>query len=192
MKLVRVTQWVLIAIGLAALGYCAAVWVDARIYQSVAAHRFSVMKPHVSLEPAIPRDGELLGRLRIPSIGVSVMVVQGDGSGELSRAAGHIPGTALPGKSGNVGIAAHRDTFFRPLKSIRPGDAIELSSLNGTWNYRVVSTKVVDPTDVKVLYPTGKDTLTLVTCFPFYYIGHAPKRFIVVARGLRAGSELRP
>jgi sortase A len=109
------------------------------------------------------------------------MVVEGVDGGDLKYAAGHIPGTALPGEPGNVGIAAHRDTFFRPLRSIRRDDAITLSTLHGTYPYRVVSTDVVRPQDVEVLHPGPRDSLTLVTCFPFQYIGPAPKRFIVRA-----------
>jgi sortase A len=113
------------------------------------------------------------------------MVVEGVDDGDLKHAVGHIPGTALPGEDGNVGIAGHRDTFFRPLRSIRRKDTITLSTLQGTYRYRVISTKVVDPDDVEVLYPDGRDTLTLVTCFPFDYVGSAPRRFIVRAERSR-------
>ena len=109
------------------------------------------------------------------------MVVQGVSAGDLRRAAGHIPGTALPGEPGNVGIAAHRDTFFRPLRLIAPNDTITLTTLQGAYRYRVVSTEIVKPDAVDVLHPTSRDTLTLVTCFPFYYVGSAPQRFIVHA-----------
>ena len=109
------------------------------------------------------------------------MVVEGAESEDLRRAVGHIPGTAFPGERGNVGIAGHRDTFFRPLRSIQRDDAITVSTLKGAFRYRVVSTKVVSPEDVQVLYPSGQDCLTLVTCFPFDYVGSAPKRFIVRA-----------
>ena len=121
---------------------------------------------------AVARDGGLIGRLEIPRLGLSVMVVEGVGEGDLIRAVGHIPGTALPGRSGNSAIAGHRDTFFRPLRLIRPNDAIVLSTLDGTYRYRVVFTTVVAPDDVRVLKPTGRDSLTLVTCFPFYFIGY--------------------
>ena len=133
--------------------------------------------------PAVvaPVRGDLVGRLDIPRIGISVMVVEGVDGGDLRRAAGHIPGTALPGEAGNVGIAAHRDTFFRPLRAIQRNDTITVSTLQGVYRYRVVSMKVVGPEDIQVLYPTGRDTLTLVTCFPFNYVGPAPKRFIVRA-----------
>jgi sortase A len=99
----------------------------------------------------------------------------------LRRAVGHIPGTGMPGEPGNVGLAAHRDTFFRPLQNIRRGDAITLTTLAGEYRYRVVSTKIVSPLDVGVLDPSGSEVLTLVTCYPFYFIGPAPSRFIVRA-----------
>jgi sortase A len=99
----------------------------------------------------------------------------------LRRAVGHIAGTALPGQTGNIGIAAHRDTFFRPLRNIRRDDVITLTTLGGEYHYRVVSTKIVDPNDVAVLNSDGKEILTLVTCYPFYFIGSAPNRFIVRA-----------
>ncbi len=123
----------------------------------------------------------MVGKLEIPRLGLSVMVVEGVGSDDLKRAAGHIPGTAFPGQSGNVAIAGHRDTFFRPLRLIRANDTITLRTLHGAYRYRVVSTKIVSPDDVEVLNPVGRDTLTLVTCYPFYYIGSAPQRFIVRA-----------
>jgi sortase A len=88
----------------------------------------------------------------------------------------------LPGQLGNVGIAGHRDTFFRPLRNIRQGDMIALTTLEGEYRYRVVSTSVVSPSEVSVLRPTGEEVLTLVTCYPFYYVGSAPERFIVRAK----------
>jgi len=114
-----------------------------------------------------------------------VMVVEGDDGKTLRRAAGHVPGTALPGQSGNVGITAHRDTFFRPLRNIQLDDLITITTLQGEYRYRVVSTKVVNPEDVAVLDPSGGETLTLVTCHPFYFVGAAPNRFIVRAERVR-------
>ena len=99
----------------------------------------------------------------------------------LNRAVGYIEGTALPGKDGNSGIAGHRDGFFRGLKDIAAGDAIELETLDSRQQYRVERTWVVDPEDVSVLDPTPIRSLTLVTCYPFYFIGPAPQRFIVRA-----------
>ena len=128
------------------------------------------------------RPGDLVGRLQIPRLHLSVMVVEGDGGRELRLGAGHIPQTALPGFSGNVGIAAHRDTFFRPLRFIRPNDRIQITVPGAELRYRVESTEIVDPADVAVLGPSAHNELTLVTCYPFFYVGSAPMRFIVHAR----------
>jgi sortase A len=128
------------------------------------------------------KEGELLGRIRIPSVDITAVVVEGVGKTNLRRAAGHIPGTALPSEDwGNIGIAAHRDSFFRGLKDIRKDDTIELTTLDGTHRYRVEWMKIVQPSDTSVLTATGEPALTLVTCYPFYYVGSAPKRFIVRA-----------
>ncbi|HEX9940693.1 MAG TPA: class D sortase [Thermoanaerobaculia bacterium] len=127
-------------------------------------------------------EGSLLGRLEIPRIGVSAIVLEGTGKKTLRRAVGHIPETELPGEPGNVGVAAHRDSFFRGLKDIRKNDIITLKTLAGTFRYRVEWTEIVRPEDTHVLDDTGSPALTLVTCYPFYYVGSAPKRFIVRAR----------
>lgn len=129
-----------------------------------------------------PSFGLALGRLEVPRLDLSVMIRKGVEGGTLRRAVGHIPGTAEPGKGGNVGIAGHRDTFFRSLKDIRNQDEIVLQTVEGTYRYKVEWTKIVGPNAVHVLKPTNRDSLTLVTCYPFYYVGHAPKRFIVRAR----------
>jgi sortase A len=128
-----------------------------------------------------PLPEMLLGRLRIPRLQVAAMVREGADSGTLRRAIGHIPGTALPGKAGNVGLAGHRDTFFRALRNIEKDDTIDFETDSGTYRYVVQSTKIVNPRDVSVLAAAGGRTLTLVTCYPFYYVGSAPKRFIVRA-----------
>ena len=138
-------------------------------------------------EPAPLEEGELLGLIEIPRVGVSAMVLEGVGKKTLRRGAGHIPGTPLPWRDGNVGVAAHRDSFFRGLKDIRKNDTILLKTLEGTYEYRVDWTEVVRPGDTHVLEETGEAALTLVTCYPFYYVGSAPKRFIV--RAGRIGSE---
>lgn len=129
-----------------------------------------------------PEPGELVGRLAIPRLGVTAIVLEGVDKKTLRRGAGHIPATALPEQDeGNVGIAAHRDSHFRDLKDIQEDDSIELTTLDGTFRYQVEWTKIVDPADVSVLEPTDEPALTLVTCYPFYYVGSAPKRFIVRA-----------
>jgi sortase A len=129
-----------------------------------------------------PRPGEPLGRIEVPRLRLTAMVLEGTAPKTLRVAAGHIGGTALPGAKGNVGIAAHRDTLFRPLRGIRPKDDIVLTTSYGTFRYLVNSVEIVDPSDIQVLHPTTDPELTLVTCYPFTYIGSAPKRFIVHAR----------
>jgi len=129
-----------------------------------------------------PGDGELIGRIAVDRLGVSAIVLEGVGNRTLRRGAGHIPATPLPEQGkGNVGIAAHRDSFFRGLKDIREDDTIALTTLDGTFRYKVEWTKIVKPADVSVLEPTDEPALTLVTCYPFYYVGSAPERFIVRA-----------
>jgi sortase A len=130
--------------------------------------------------PAIGPDG-LIGRIEVQRIGLAAVVFEGTGKSTLRRAVGHIPRTALPGQWGNVGIAGHRDTFFRPLRSIQQDDVIKIITLRGEYRYRVVSTRVVLPTEVSMLDPNGGQYLTLVTCYPFSFVGSAPKRFIVRA-----------
>jgi len=114
------------------------------------------------------------------------MVREGTGEGTLGLAVGHIPNTALPGEKGNVGLAAHRDTLFRGLKDIRQNDLIQFETLSGNHSYRVETTRIVKPEDVSVLKPGPAPELTLVTCYPFHYIGNAPERFIVKAREVKA------
>jgi sortase A len=128
-----------------------------------------------------------LAVLRIPKIRLEAPVLPGTDDRTLDRAVGHIEGTAKPGTDGNAGIAGHRDGFFRGLKDIAPGDVIELDTLQGKDAYRVERTWVVDPEDVSVLAQTPARTLTLVTCYPFYYVGSAPRRFIV--RAVLAGDK---
>lgn len=129
-----------------------------------------------------PHHGDMIGRLDIPRIDISVTVLEGSDSKVLDVAAGHVEGTALPGTSGNIGIAAHRDTFFRSLRNIRPDDRLSFRTPAGIFEYTVANTEVVEPNDVEVLRQTPDSELTLVTCYPFDYIGAAPKRFIVHAR----------
>lgn len=184
--------------GAGALAWCAWVWIGAAAFQSTARRRFEgALGPQraapakrtapAASKPAAIVEGDLVARLDIPRLKLSTMVIEGDGERDLRRAVGHIPGTAFPWQSGNTALAGHRDTFFRPLRFIRTGDSITLRTLDGAFRYRVVKTAVVSPDDVAVLQPTPRSTLTLVTCYPFHYIGAAPKRFIVTAERLPAG-----
>ena len=124
----------------------------------------------------------LIGRIEIPRLLLSVVVMEGIGRTTLRRGIGHIPGTALPGQPGNVGLAGHRDTFFRALKDLRVNDEIRFSTPRGDFRYEVESLRIVDPDDTGALAASGENVLTLVTCYPFYYVGPAPKRWIVRAR----------
>jgi LPXTG-site transpeptidase (sortase) family protein len=124
------------------------------------------------------RPGDPFGRISIPRIGLSAMVAEGDDDDTLRRAVGHIPGTAAPWGAGNVALAGHRDTFFRGLSRVRLDDVIELETLGGNFKYRVERITVADPQQVELLQPTASD-LTLVTCFPFHYVGPAPQRYVV-------------
>jgi sortase A len=177
----RWTRRVLYLGGISILAYCAYVTVDAwrfeKLEDRLLTRQIEVAPP--SLPPL--REGGLIGRVEIPRIGLSSIVLEGDGDAVLRHGAGHIPGTLLPGGKGNVGIAAHRDTLFRPLRNIQRGDLIRVTTLQGDYLYSVKSTRIVDPTDVAVLHSDGHEVLTLVTCYPFYYVGSAPKRFIVRA-----------
>ena len=130
---------------------------------------------------ALDADAPPLAVLRIPQLRLEVAVLPGTDDFTLNRAVGHIEGTAPPGADGNSGIAGHRDGFFRGLKDIAAGAAIEIDTRQGTEVYRVERTWVVDPTDVSVLDPTPTRSITLVTCYPFYHVGPAPHRFIVRA-----------
>lgn len=128
-------------------------------------------------------DAELVpeGVLRIPAVGIAVPVYAGTAEPNLNRGAGRVEWTPALGSAGNVGVAAHRDGFFRPLKDIAAGDQILVELLDRTLRYEVTAIEIVDPEDVEVLAPTPNASLTLITCYPFYYVGSAPKRFIVQA-----------
>lgn len=145
-----------------------------------------------SRETQPPAPSAVIGRLEIPRLRLTAMVQEGADTRTLRRAVGHIPGTALPGRPVNVGLAGHRDTFFRALRDIQLRDTIELETGHGTYRYVVESTRIVRPSDVQVLAPSGGESLTLVTCYPFYYVGTAPKRFIVHARRVENLAVRRP
>lgn len=205
-------ELVLLGLGLFLLSYSGYMWVEAQLYQAMENRELDALLASSSLptatDPATepgaasdsppaydggdvtppprmrPRPGSLIGRIEIPRLDVSAVIRAGSDSRTLQLAVGHIPGTALPGEMGNIGLAAHRDTFFRRLRDIRGADEIRLVTRDGTYAFRVERTLVVDPSDVWVLEGTGAPALTLVTCYPFTYIGTAPRRFIVRARAV--------
>ena len=126
-------------------------------------------------------DGSVIGSINIPTIGLLVPITTGINKVDLLRGAGHVPGSALPGGLGNTGIAAHRDTFFRPLREIKTGASVFVRGQGGTYSYMVDSIEIVTPDHIGVFDIGSQPQLTLVTCYPFDYIGAAPKRFIVHA-----------
>jgi LPXTG-site transpeptidase (sortase) family protein len=130
-----------------------------------------------------------VGRLEIPRLELAANILEGTDEATLDKAIGHIKGTPLPGQPGNSSLSAHRDTIFRPLRNIKAKDVITVTTPSASITYSVVSTSIVEPTDVSVLKPGKSDSLTLVTCYPFYFVGPAPKRFIVRANRLPAQSE---
>jgi len=180
----RSARWaasVLLTCGVVALGFAAYVIIDARLYQSVERKRFEATAPSTVALP-VPSDGASIGEIQISRLGLRAIVVQGESAPVLRHGVGHLSDTALPGEVGNVVLAGHRDTFFRSLSGVRAGDSITLKTRDGEFEYLVESTSVVAPSAIQVLEPRGGRTLTLITCYPFSYIGAAPNRFIVRAR----------
>jgi sortase A len=143
-----------------------------------------------SLIVRVPRP---LGVLRISALNLEVPVLEGTDDLTLNRAVGHIEGTAVPGAIGNVGIAGHRDGFFRGLKDIHPGDTLDLFTEKRNYRYVVDEIVIVPPEDVSVLAPRAEPGLTLVTCYPFYFVGSAPLRYVVraTATGTQSQSRVR-
>jgi sortase A len=181
----------LLVVGAVLAIYCAAILVEARFHQaaSIAPPPLIVTQTvlpgdsgdaKASSKPA-PAAGVLLGRLEAPSVKLATAVLEGSDDATLSRGSGHIEDTPFPGQPGNVGIAGHRDTTFRALRNIHVGDTLEYKTADRLYRYRISKTWIVGPDDVYVLDPTPQPALTLVTCYPFEYVGHAPRRFIVRA-----------
>ena len=194
----RALRWLerlLLVIGIACIGYYVYVSAEAALYQAYETRELDAILTSLPSPPTegtsptptvtsrkILKAGAAVGRIEIPRLGVSAVVRAGSDARTLRLAVGHIPGTALPGERGNVGLAAHRDTFFRRLGEIRADDEVRLVTAEGTFIYRVQGTQVVNPSDVWVLDSTDAPALTLVTCYPFTYVGSAPRRFIVRAQ----------
>jgi sortase A len=187
----RFVSYALIAGGVALLFLGARDLVESRAGQAEAQREFDSIesaKPspfpsgsRVGTQP-IPQLGDAVAKLIIPRLNTELYVVEGDGAGELRRGPGHMAGTPMPGQDGNCIIAGHRDTHFRVLKDIRRGDAIVLQTGAGQYTYRVSATQVVLPSNTASLRPTSDAELHLITCYPFYYLGSAPERFVVQAK----------
>jgi len=167
-------------VGLSLLGWALAATLVSRHYQARQERAFFIdIERDPATEPSA--DPLVLGRIEIPRVGVTAMVREGDDDATLAIAVGHISGTALPGERGNMVLAGHRDSFFRGLRDIRRRDVIRIVTPELSYEYVVDSTEIVGPEATRVLDPTSGTVLTLVTCYPFKYVGHAPNRFIVRA-----------
>jgi len=182
----RALEGLLFSVGVLLLGYCGYVQLETYLYQRTENRALDRLLVPVDsrMEHALfapPRPGEAFGRISIPALRVASVIVAGSDAKSLARAVGFIPGTALPGEGGNTGLAAHRDTFFRRLADIRVNDLVTVTTVTGSYDYLVQETQIVEPDDVWVLDPTPQPAVTLVTCYPFNYIGNAPRRFIVRA-----------
>lgn len=189
----------LLGLGAVALAYFVYVSVESMLYQAFENRELDAIlaEPAAPVNAAgthprpriIPTKRSVIGRMEIPRLDIRAVVRAGSDARTLQLAVGHIPGTALPGESGNIGLAGHRDTFFRRLRNIRNDDEIRVVTTEGTYVYRVARTYIVKPRDVWVLNSTPRPALTLVTCYPFSYIGSAPQRFIVRAELIRADTK---
>jgi sortase A len=178
----------LILCGVACLAWCAYVFFNARRFQSrpvpaattERAPTASVLPPPEAGPSTLP-IGEPIGRIEVPRLHLAASMANGDDDGTLRVAVGHLPDTPFPWQNGNSALAGHRDTFFRELQRVRANDDLRVTTPYGDYTYRVTRTVIVTPEDLSVLDPTAEPTLTLITCYPFSYVGHAPKRFIVQA-----------
>ena len=194
-------------VALLAVGYLGYVTLDRVVYEKQQERRLQelssastlafasrpmAMGPPPAATRPPPANGDLIGRLDIPDADISVIVAAGTDPLTLRRGVGYIPGTALPGEPGNVGLAGHRDTVFRGLRNLRVADRIFLVTADESFEYAVESLQTVTPERGDVLNPSAHPTLTLVTCYPFDFVGPAPLRFIVRAREVgRSTAALR-
>jgi LPXTG-site transpeptidase (sortase) family protein len=173
--------------GLLAAGLCLGVWCAAVMVEARIVARMPVPDPPPATTTTLPvattapAVGTWVARLDAPSVRLSATVLEGTDDATLARGAGHIEDTPFPGQPGNIGIAGHRDTTFRPVRHLRTGDPLELTTREGVYRYLITKTFIVDPKDVYVLDPGDQPMLTLVTCYPFEYIGNAPRRYIIQA-----------
>jgi sortase A len=164
------------------------------VEQMISADRPVAMRAERPAASKPLKAGELIGRVDIPRLKLSAAIAEGDDERTLGKAVGHLPDTPLPWqRQGNVALAAHRDGLFRPLEKIRLNDDVRVVTPRGEYHYRVTKTHIVDPDDVWVIAPTARPTITLITCYPFSFVGNAPRRFIVQAElvGHVAGSALK-
>jgi LPXTG-site transpeptidase (sortase) family protein len=197
MSTARFLWWLelsLLAAGVVLAAWCATIIIEARYYHALPippaataalpGEELRVPTDTHASRPSPPppvEPGGWIARLEAPSVHMSATVLEGSDDGTLAHGAGHIEDTALPGDPGNFGIAGHRDTTFRPVRHLHVGDPLTIATANHIYRYRITRTMIVNPQDVSVLDNADHPTLTLVTCYPFEFIGHAPRRFIVSA-----------
>jgi sortase A len=186
----QAVQRILLCLGAAMLMYAGGSLVYGRVSQMEASRRFGGHVIAAARHPDLA-EGDPVGRLEVPRLRISVMVLQGVEDRTLVVGAGHVPGTPSPGSDGNVVIAAHRDTFFRTLERVVPGDRIQIDTATWRHEYIVESTEVVDRSETRVMESRGRRELTLITCYPFYFVGPAPRRFVVHARPLEDQTVVR-
>jgi sortase A len=195
LRYAEITLWIA---ALASIGYCSVAYAGAAIHQrrqkallgasrmenglAPAAGLSAAAVPRRVAEPSGALDYGVLGTVEIPRLDISSIVEEGVDSSTLWEAVGHIPGTPLPGQNGNSALASHRDTYFRGLAEVQTGDLIVFRSPTANFRYRVESTRIVDANATDALPGSTTPTLSLITCYPFHYIGPAPQRFIVTAR----------
>lgn len=174
-------EWLLLGFGLSCLGFYAYESVEARRFQAEQAAAFerAARAPYERV-----RAGGLVGMLDVPRLNLSTPVIEGDDDRTLKRAVGHLPDTPMPWQDGNSAMAGHRDGLFRPLKDVKIGDEIRFRTTREEFTYRVTRTSIVEPDDLSVLRPGSPSSLTLITCYPFTFVGSAPQRFVVRAERL--------
>ncbi len=195
--------------GLLALAAALAIWCGIVLIEARRTNAIPIPPPQTQTPgagaiqpgsaPADPRRprapveaGTWVARLDAPTVRLSATVLEGTADATLNRGAGHIEDTPFPGEPGNIGVAGHRDTIFRPVRNLRIGDPLVLTDQGHVYRYRITKTSIVNPEDVYVLDPADHPTLTLVTCYPFEFIGHAPRRFIVRADLVTAEARVEP
>jgi sortase A len=199
-KTLRYAEMVLWVVAAASIGYCSVEYAGAAIHQHRQKALLNISRAENGLSPAtaaaaVPPLSStsvgatsdtlgygVLGTLEIPRLDVASIVEEGVDSSTLWEAVGHIPDTALPGHNGNSVLASHRDTYFRGLADVQIGDLIVFKSPTANFRYRVASTRIVDANATDALPDSTAPVLSLVTCYPFHYIGPAPQRFVVTAR----------
>jgi sortase A len=177
--LATVVEWALLGIGLGCLGTYGYATLEAHLVQREHAERFA--RDAAARAEFVQAAGSLVGMLDVPRLRMSTPVIEGDDDQTLKASVGHLPDTPLPWQPGNSALAGHRDGLFRPLKGVRVGDEVTFRTTREALRYRVTATAIVDPGDLSVLAPRSRDALTLITCYPFYFVGAAPQRFVVHA-----------